>query len=182
MLCIGGVFSTLGGLIGAMLSQADPHRRTPSTSRSRADAFARCRHSSCRRPRFANRARESPSDPLHRRTMADEKPRIEIDDLLREDRTFPPPPEFRAQAVVARRRIYAERRRDPEAFWARLAAELEWSTPVGHGARLEAAARASGSSAASSTPASTASIGTCAARAATRPRSSGKASPAIAAR
>ncbi|HEY2151099.1 MAG TPA: acetyl-coenzyme A synthetase N-terminal domain-containing protein, partial [Vicinamibacterales bacterium] len=61
--------------------------------------------------------------------MADQKPRIEIDDLLREDRAFPPPPEFRAQALIADDTIYADAERDPEAFWARFAAELEWSKP-----------------------------------------------------
>ncbi len=59
--------------------------------------------------------------------QADEKPRVEIDDLLRETRTFPPPPEFRAHAVVSDDGIYAEADRDPEAFWARWAGELEWS-------------------------------------------------------
>src|SRR5471032_2684633 len=58
--------------------------------------------------------------------MAD---RIEIDDLLREDRTFPPPPEFRANAIVKDDAIYAEAAGDPDAFWARFAAELEWSRP-----------------------------------------------------
>jgi acetyl-CoA synthetase len=47
-------------------------------------------------------------------------------DLLREDRTFSPPAEFRARAVVADENIYAEAARDPEAFWARFAGELEW--------------------------------------------------------
>ena len=53
----------------------------------------------------------------------------ELSDLLREDRAFPPPAEFRARAVVRDVGIYVEAERDPEAFWARFAAELEWSTP-----------------------------------------------------
>ena len=61
--------------------------------------------------------------------MADPKPYAEIDDLLREDRTFPPPPDFRARAVVRDESIYAEAERDPEAFWAKFAGELEWSRP-----------------------------------------------------
>jgi acetyl-CoA synthetase len=50
----------------------------------------------------------------------------EFADLLREDRSFPPPPAFRAQAHVRDESIYAEAERDPEAFWARFAGELEW--------------------------------------------------------
>ena len=61
--------------------------------------------------------------------MADQKPNPEIEDLLGEDRTFPPPPQFRARAVVNDDSIYAEAARDPEAFWAKLAGELEWSRP-----------------------------------------------------
>jgi acetyl-CoA synthetase len=53
--------------------------------------------------------------------------RAEFSDLLREDRTFPPAPAFRAQAHVRDESIYAEADRDPEAFWARMAGELEWS-------------------------------------------------------
>src|SRR6266850_3992296 len=60
--------------------------------------------------------------------MADSA-RAEFSDLLREDRSFPPPPEFRAKAVVRDDSIYAEAERDPEAFWARFAGELEWSRP-----------------------------------------------------
>src|SRR5882724_4926446 len=61
--------------------------------------------------------------------MADPTARAEFSDLLREDRTFPPPPEFRAKAVARDDSIYAEAERDPEAFWAKFAAELEWSRP-----------------------------------------------------
>jgi acetyl-CoA synthetase len=59
--------------------------------------------------------------------MAD-KP-AEFADLLREERTFPPPPEFRQRALVQDDSIYAEADRNPEAFWARWARELEWSKP-----------------------------------------------------
>jgi acetyl-CoA synthetase len=60
--------------------------------------------------------------------MADQ-PYAEIDDLLREDRTFPPPAEFRARAAVSDEELYKEAARDPEAFWAKFASELEWSRP-----------------------------------------------------
>jgi acetyl-CoA synthetase len=53
----------------------------------------------------------------------------EYADLLREDRSFPPPPEFRARAHVGDERVYEEAERDPNAFWARYAAELEWIRP-----------------------------------------------------
>src|SRR6266851_2918656 len=61
--------------------------------------------------------------------MSDQKDHPEIDYLLREHRTFAPPADFRARAVVRDESIYAEADRDPEAFWAKLAGELEWSTP-----------------------------------------------------
>ena len=51
----------------------------------------------------------------------------EFADLLREDRNYAPPDAFRATAVVRDERIYEEAAKNPEAFWARLAAELEWS-------------------------------------------------------
>ena len=53
----------------------------------------------------------------------------EFDDLLREDRVFPPSDQFRAHAVVRDERVYADADRDPEGHWARLAGELEWSRP-----------------------------------------------------
>ena len=60
--------------------------------------------------------------------MADQQ-HPEIDDLLREERLFAPPADFRARAVVRDDSIYAEAARDPEAFWASFAGELEWSRP-----------------------------------------------------
>jgi acetyl-CoA synthetase len=61
--------------------------------------------------------------------MADPKISADISDLLQEDRSFPPSPEFRRQANVCDEDVYARAERDPEAFWAGFAAELEWSTP-----------------------------------------------------
>jgi len=60
--------------------------------------------------------------------MSDQK-HAEYDDLLREDRTFAPPEEFRARAVARDAGVYADAARDPEGHWARLAGELEWSRP-----------------------------------------------------
>src|ERR1700741_3726860 len=53
----------------------------------------------------------------------------EIDDLLREHRTFRASESFRSRALVRDESSYAEAERDPEAFWARFAEELEWSRP-----------------------------------------------------
>jgi acetyl-CoA synthetase len=60
--------------------------------------------------------------------MADPKT-AEIADLLQEDRTFSPPDGFRAAAHVRDEDVYARAERDPEAFWAGFAAELEWFSP-----------------------------------------------------
>jgi len=51
----------------------------------------------------------------------------EFADLLRENRTFPPSEEFCRHAYVRDESIYADAERDPEAFWARMAGELELS-------------------------------------------------------
>src|SRR6476646_10790513 len=51
-----------------------------------------------------------------------------IESLLAEGRTFPPPPEFTAQALVSSTAVYADA--DPEAFWAKQAGELlDWFEP-----------------------------------------------------
>src|SRR5919109_1082769 len=57
--------------------------------------------------------------------MPDKDP--EISALLHEDRVFEASPEFRAKASVKDASPYEEAERDPEAFWARFASELEWS-------------------------------------------------------
>ena len=61
--------------------------------------------------------------------MADQKPPAELSDLLQEDRRFPPSDAFRAAAAASDEDVYARAERDPEAFWASFASELEWFTP-----------------------------------------------------
>ena len=56
-----------------------------------------------------------------------------IDALLAENRTFPPPEEFKADALVTGTWMYDEAAADDQGFWARQAAELldwakEWDT------------------------------------------------------
>ncbi len=53
----------------------------------------------------------------------------DLDVLLQETRSFPPPADFRAGALAADDALHAEGARDPEAFWARMAGELEWMRP-----------------------------------------------------
>jgi acetyl-CoA synthetase len=56
-------------------------------------------------------------------------PSPEIENLLAEDRTFPPDPGFAAVAN-ARASLYEEAETDPEGFWARLARErVHWDEP-----------------------------------------------------
>ena len=49
-----------------------------------------------------------------------------IDALLQEERSFPPPAEFAANANMSDPDIYAKAAADPQAFWAGLAEELDW--------------------------------------------------------
>jgi acetyl-CoA synthetase len=53
----------------------------------------------------------------------------EIAALLKEERTFPPPESFRAQANVNDPAVYERADADPEGFWAGFARELEWMHP-----------------------------------------------------
>jgi len=57
----------------------------------------------------------------------------DIDSTLRENRVFPPPPEFSSRAHVQSleqyEAMYRESIADPEAFWAKAAAEIDWIEP-----------------------------------------------------
>jgi acetyl-CoA synthetase len=53
----------------------------------------------------------------------------EIDNLLQEDRRFPPSPALQKSANISDPRVYERAARDPEAFWAEFARELEWIRP-----------------------------------------------------
>src|SRR5579862_5812644 len=57
----------------------------------------------------------------------------DLDSTLRENRVFPPPAEFSAEAHVKSleqyEEMYRESIQDPEAFWARAAGELHWFKP-----------------------------------------------------
>jgi acetyl-CoA synthetase len=56
-----------------------------------------------------------------------------LSSTLRENRSFPPPPEFAAKAHVRSlaeyEELYARSIADPEAFWAEIAKELHWFSP-----------------------------------------------------
>ncbi|MEO7359669.1 MAG: acetate--CoA ligase [Gemmatimonadaceae bacterium] len=52
-----------------------------------------------------------------------------IDVLLTETRSFPPPPAFAERARVHDGSLHASALANPEAFWAAEAAELQWETP-----------------------------------------------------
>ncbi len=53
----------------------------------------------------------------------------EIDNLLQEDRRFPPTPALQQAANISDPAIYERAARDPEKFWAEFARELEWIQP-----------------------------------------------------
>ncbi len=49
-----------------------------------------------------------------------------IEDLLKEGRTFPPPDDFKRDALITGAEIYDEANTDREGFWAQQAADLDW--------------------------------------------------------
>ncbi len=53
----------------------------------------------------------------------------EIDNLLQEDRRFPPTEAWTKSANIVDATVYERAARDPEAFWAEFARELEWIRP-----------------------------------------------------
>ena len=71
------------------------------------------------------RAGRLPDRPRKVEAMAED---ATIEDWFREDRAFPPPADFAANALVSDRSLYDEAEADVEAFWARQARELlTWS-------------------------------------------------------
>src|SRR5215207_10188359 len=79
-------------------------------------------HPGCAPP---GRAPESLRRPQSRApAMSDD-----IDVLLQENRSFPPPDAFRRGAHVSSPDAYGRAAKDPEQYWAQLAGELEWSRP-----------------------------------------------------
>lgn len=56
-------------------------------------------------------------------------PQTVMDDLLHEERVFPPTPEFAAQANANDPIIYDHARKAPETFWAEEARNLHWFSP-----------------------------------------------------
>ena len=52
-----------------------------------------------------------------------------FDDLLREEREFPPPEGFAARAVVNDEALFRQASESPEAYWAAQARELDWFEP-----------------------------------------------------
>jgi acetyl-CoA synthetase len=55
--------------------------------------------------------------------------RVDFEALLQEGRVIDAAPAFKQEAVVADAAVYEQAERDPEAFWAAFARELEWSAP-----------------------------------------------------
>ena len=53
----------------------------------------------------------------------------ELDVLLHTEQTFPPPPEFAAQANASDPEVYARADQDPETWWASWAEKLAWMKP-----------------------------------------------------
>jgi acetyl-CoA synthetase len=52
-----------------------------------------------------------------------------FDDLLREERVFPPSPAFTEKAVVRDRGLYDSAAKDADRFWENEAKSLHWFTP-----------------------------------------------------
>src|SRR2546427_6235260 len=65
--------------------------------------------------------------------MSETKGQAAIDSVLREERVFPPPPEFSSHAHVPDRArydaLYQWSVDDPEGFWREMAGRLRWMAP-----------------------------------------------------
>ncbi|MBI4364427.1 MAG: acetate--CoA ligase [Candidatus Latescibacteria bacterium] len=58
--------------------------------------------------------------------MPDRKPSSAIDALLEEQRVYVPPNDFRDKATIKDETMYAQAAAEPDAFWAKIAGELDW--------------------------------------------------------
>ena len=58
--------------------------------------------------------------------MADKAPDKAIEVLLNERRKFPPLPQFKKSANIKSMSVFNAARKNPQAFWAKAAKELEW--------------------------------------------------------
>lgn len=77
---------------------------------------------------FLRGPREYPNDGTAAGSIASSRiPEIEA--LAREERRFPPPESFAAQANVRNEDIYEQARLDPEGYWANQATQLDWFRP-----------------------------------------------------
>ena len=114
MLFVGAMFSTLGGLLGAAIFRK--RRRRPARSTSLA---ATCRRADADvLARLTLRSRPWPTRSHCRdRRSASRRSR------------FPPSPTSAPAPSSATSASTRDADRDPEAFWARFAGELEWSRP-----------------------------------------------------
>ncbi len=86
--------------------------------------FTRCRHrAQCDLQREINNNMASTTTPMN--------PNLES--ILRENRVFPPPPEFAAKARIKSledyEALYKQSIEDPESFWGGVAKELHWFAP-----------------------------------------------------
>ena len=73
--------------------------------------------------------------------METESTQAAIEALLDEQRTFPPPEEFAADAVVKDESVYRRAEEDPEGFWRDLAGEfISWFKEPTQGAGVGSAA------------------------------------------
>ena len=102
--------------------------------------------------------------------------------MLKEKRVFKPSAKFAEAARIGSlkkyQKLYKASLKNPDKFWGKAAEDLTWFRTWKESLRVETAVRASGSWAAKSTPASTASTGISRGRCATRRRSFSRASRA----
>ena len=135
---------------------AAPRRRASSAEREPATTRAdRRRLRGSRAPALATPAVDTSKEDRWRSQPAIEGGQgleAELGELLDQE-TFEPPDEFRDAALVTDESLHEEAARDPEAWWLKLAGELDWFTePTTGPRRLRTRRSTSGSPTARSTP------------------------------